>query len=354
MSKKVVISPEYQISTLDQAPELLQNTIDLIEKEFDYPKAHHFAIDFYPLLESDNHSNNYILISTQTNKVVGHIGVLHRTLQSKQSSMAISMLGGICISSALHGRGLLRLLMTHVLNTNNSKSAMFILWSDKLELYAKFGFHPAGIQIPCGKTAFPSSGADGFLPIPLSRLTACELEQIESIYQQSISAQYSTLERTRKVWNTYQHITSANLYLKKDHSGKIVSYFFCGKGGDLSNIIHELAYLPTYHDEITTTLSPYTQWVTPTNPNNTVNKETIFLALFALGNMASFNDFFHGWSEESSTISRMPSGQLELCYQNSRLIISTEKFVQLIWGPNTPTEFSEYFSPIFISGMDSI
>lgn len=124
-------------TNLEKSPQYIEQTKVLIESSFGYSSNHSFAVDFYPLFNPSNFKHCHILIDN--NQVIAHIGIKQRILKGHK----LTMYGGIAISEKYRGKGIFKDFFNSIV-TMYSNCALHLLWSDKLDLYKKFGFHPAG------------------------------------------------------------------------------------------------------------------------------------------------------------------------------------------------------------------
>jgi predicted acetyltransferase len=228
-----------QIIRLSEKPQYYTQAIELIEVSLGYTSEYHYNVDFYPLMNSSNHHNCYLLINGE--EVVGHIGIKTRSLQYKKNCTRVILIGGVAIKSNYQGKGHFKIFFQTVLSFYKDYSLAF-LWSDLSDLYLKFDFHQAGRIYSTGNN--PPDEAliqrNGYQKISLEDLTVSEKLEIQTLYN-SIQTQIPCLTRSQDEWNEIENIKSMNAFIKKSN-GKIVAYFFSSKGMDLQNIIHEFVF----------------------------------------------------------------------------------------------------------------
>jgi len=332
--------------TLSKNPKLFEETNDLIEHSLNYPSKEKFAIDFYPVMNPDNFKNNHILIDQRTGKVIAHVGLNLREITGDGLNLPVALIGGVAVKREYRGKGLLKRLLNSVLNIYNNDVALFILWSDSLDLYKKFDFFPAGCfidQSPCGdipsnyhKTKFRNLGAKDFY-------------QIKKIYSDIICRDYFCFKRSKAHWNMIKKMDSVDLYLKRDKLGSIESYFCLNKGGDLKGVVHEIGY--TNKNQVFEELKSLRCWL-PTL--GVKDKELKFLGLFKMGNFHLLNKFLIARSNGQLRLIDFSNGLVIFEIKGARYRVSTEEFFQFIFGPFPPNEFDGIACKLFFSGLDSI
>lgn len=218
-------------TNLKKRPDLIEATIDLIEKSFEYNSKNSFKIDFYPLVNSTNFEHCHLLIDN--NKVIGHIGRLQKSLKINNHVFNINMFGGIAIDEQFQGQGIFKEFFNNVLK-RYPQEALNFLWSDKIDLYNKFNFHPC---IEMFEYASKKSDINNHF-------------EIKKIDLDIVSAHFSNnpyeirFQRDSKDWKELSHITSCQVYGIYRES-KLINYFIKDKGQDLTDIIHEYYYMDT-------------------------------------------------------------------------------------------------------------
>lgn len=331
-----------KITTLKAAPHLLNATIALIEKAFEYKKPNSFAVDFAPLVSENNSHNCFVMIDESEN-VIAHIGVCERNILG----VPVAMLGGIAVDESRRGEGHFKELIQDVLAEKRSDVAFFILWSDQEDLYKKYGFHLCGMQIEVAKNGMPNS----FTKTKLSTISASQLSQIQTLYKNSFAALYSTIERSPSAWQDLMKIQSTDLYIKES-AGIISDYFFMNKGQDLTGIIFEYGTTGEIKDMIKT-ISPFgNAWM----GSNLINDgEAQYQFFLAPGDTRLFTQFIKLYTSEKIIIRDInPMKQEVYFYFNDELLaLDTEEFLRGVLGPAPFEELGE-MKPIFISGLDSI
>jgi hypothetical protein len=319
-----------QILPLSQKENLYPHVLNLIEKSFAYSSPFSFAEDFALLINKENHKNCYLLID-ENDKVLGHIGVLKKELIYKNYTIPVSMLGGISIDEKERGKGNFSILMKEVLSKNIDDSALLFLWSDKTELYNKFGFYLCGENYSLTNERKNNPYEQTFL----KDLNEQDLLQLTRLYEQYYR-DVIHFKRDQKFWNELKLITSAYLFIKRDESLKITGYFFQGKGQDLTNIIYEYAGFTKNE------LAHYGDVWSPTGNDNEILNH---LGFIKIGNPFLFKKM----------VSDIWGIDLEI-KDNSIILgddhMSFEDFLPILFGP-----FSKTISlkkPLYISGLESI
>ncbi len=223
----------YEYARLDAFPELVTQANSLIEEAFSYQKPHQFSVDFAPLAGVRNLHNRHILIDPQTERIVAHVGTRLKSFVWMGETIPVAMIGGIAVDKDLRGQGLFQFLFEHVLTKLHSQCALFLLWSDKHELYQKWHFHLAGKQ-----WCYRQMGAEKtHNSILLKDANAKDKERIAYLYRTQVNQNYFSPLRDDADWEDFAQITSAELILMNE------GYAFRGKGMDLQGVIHDFAHI---------------------------------------------------------------------------------------------------------------
>lgn len=341
-------------TSLLEKPEYFDKTLALIEEAFKYTDDNKFYNDFYPLMEPENHQHNHILLNDE-GIILGHIGVKLRKISFNGAHLDCALLGGIAINPAHQGKGLFRKLMSEVLSVYNKDVGLFILWSDKFELYEKFQFHKAGAQIQTGSQDQLSPYLNGlFHKTKFKNLSEDETQQIINIYENVTSQNYLTFERTKRDWDSLKKIESIDLYILETNEGKILSYFCQNKGHDLTHIIHELGYLPFYKKEIFKLLKNQKLWLPEPELKNISYQHMSYLGLFKIGNQDKLNKFLMSISGKKLEINSLDKKEITFLFKNEPFSLLHPDFLTSLLGPNPIPEFQPFCKPLYLSGADSI
>ncbi|MDD0854565.1 GNAT family N-acetyltransferase [Halobacteriovorax sp. GB3] len=339
---------EYIHTNLARNPEFLIQTLGLIEKSFQYPKEHSFETDFYPLLNPHNYKNCHILLN-ENKEVIAHVGVKLRTLNFKETNSPVALLGGICMREDYRGKGIFKAFFNECINIYSTKVSFFLLWSDKSELYGKFSFFQAGGIIQTGDMIIDPE----YLPPYLEKaeLSPKTMPDIRYCYKSGIEGRFLTLKREESDWNDFMNIKSANLYFIKN-SSSVDGYLLCGKGADLKDVIHEVAFAQNeaFHLE---KLSEYQLWLSESEYKRFKSKKTIYMGLFKVGNHLLFQNFINAYTRGLIKVIKIDQDNVHFNFENSNITMDMSEFLQIIFGPSRATELSKC-EPLYISGMDSI
>lgn len=222
-----------QFHNLATHPQFRLPVLQLIEKNFQYKEPFHFECDFYPLLAPTNQTNNHILLDDH--RLVGHIGVCLR----EWGNFKVAFIGGIAVDENYQKQGHFKTLMQHVLTQYEKKCETFILWSDLHSLYEKFGFKAHEGLIQTGEFAFNKPNI--YEESTWNKLNNEEWNDIKNLYV-TMAKNFVTLKREEQDWKNVAQMSSTRLFLKRNANGKILAYFCVGKGQDLTDIIHEIAF----------------------------------------------------------------------------------------------------------------
>jgi|LUMW01.1.fsa_nt_gb GNAT superfamily N-acetyltransferase len=325
--------------TLAQAPELKDKTFRLIENSFQYHSPHSFKIDFYPLIKDKNLNHCHILLDQ--GKVIAHIGALTKNINLKHREYSFTMFGGIAIDPHYRGKGIFKQLFTQV-NSLYSSSTFHLLWSEKLELYKKFGFFPC-IQLNEYDQKQMSTDDFHIEKTKLSKISTQQLDQLIQLYQQ---LDHLTPTRTVHDWKELSKITSTDLYLiYKKNENQIYNYFFINKGQDLAHIIHEYGFLDLQQLNL---LSHYGKVWTPLEFSRL--HQTLYASLLKISHHENFKNFIKDYT--NIELKMIQDDKTNFTFKDHSYELSLHEFLLGIFGP---TRFNEIKAPyLYIPGMESI
>lgn len=334
-----------QRTNLKESPSLRAETLALIEKSFQYQSPFSFEQDFAPLMDPANSHNSFVY-TDESGKVVAHIGAKEKIVRLGKSEHTICLLGGIAVDEAKRGEGLFRSLMEDVLSEKRSDCAFFLLWSDQEKLYQKFGFTLAGAQYEYGKSGKP----DSYLKSTYSSLSEADKKSLRSLFENSFARTYLTPLRTEEDWKIIERMGSADLYIKKKGE-ELVSYFFLGKGQDLTGIIYEYGFTGNLED-FTPEIRAYgTVWTgTPVAQENTQQ----FQFMLAPADRNLFTSFIADYTKAFliREVSLM-KGEVFFDFGEETLMLEIPEFLRGVFGPGAFEELGE-IRPLFLSGLDSV
>lgn len=336
------------INKLSDVPQHYKRTIKLIEKCFEYQKGQSFEIDFYPLINQHNLENCYIIHDSK--EVIGHVGLQIKNIAQRTP---VAFLGGIAIEPEFRGKGLFKTLLEYVISKYTDKVAMFVLWSDKPDLYKKFSFSLAAGQLTSISSKTINEIPNEFKHSKFHELDEQTFTQIKDLYL-STSLNYLTVSRDESDWEKIKKISSCDLFYKTNDEGHIESYFVMNKGRDLQNIIHEIGHIPSVKESFLKKISSFQVWVPEREKNFLSNYQTSYLALFRIANKRFFKKFIEEWSEEQISLNKITSSDIHFTYQEKKFTVDIESFLNYIWGPYPIKEFENVGRPLYFSGLDSI
>jgi predicted N-acetyltransferase YhbS len=325
-----------EIFNLKDRPQYIKDATSLIESSFGYDSNNQFAVDFYPLMNENNHQHCHVLIKDE--KVMAHVGVLPKKIRCNDQEFTLHFYGGIAVAEEARGKGLFKSLFNNVLK-EYKQCSFHLLWSEKIELYHKFNFYPAIDQM---EYAQEGNSVKGFIKTQFNQLTENEKNQVQSLYEK---LPYLKIYRSENDWNILAAITSSDLYIKKEDDD-IIDYFFINKGADLQGIIHE--HSPLDSDKLKK-LQAYGKVWTP----RPIGKEVcmpLFAALIKPGKQ--FDQFIKSYIPEM-TINKINHESIEFHYGEEEIYLPLSEFLTGVFGPGRFDELQE-LPPLFISGMDSI
>ncbi|MDH5581585.1 MAG: GNAT family N-acetyltransferase [Bdellovibrionales bacterium] len=334
------------ISNLKESPEYRNETLKLIEKSLGYSNGNSFMIDFYPLMKEANAENNFILI--KDNKVSAHIGISYRYLTLKGIKSPVALLGGICSSKEIRGKGIFSDFLKTLISQNEEKVAYFILWSNLSDFYERFNFFEAGKSIQT-KPPGPLSSEilKSYQKIKYADLTPHQWTEIKDLYNHK--NEVIKFDRSDEDWETLSKIESSELYIKEAQS-KIVSYFIKDKGQDLENLIHEYGIDPSEEKNLLPLLKRQSIWLEDRGADDL--GQVIFSAFFRVGSRRLLDDFLSKVTDRKlRLISSCP--QVTFTYKNETFECDTKTFLQVIHGPFEMKSKVPYL-PVYFCGLDSV
>ena len=340
---------KYIQSTLAQLPDFFEDTIKLIEKEFEYPTHHSFLTDFYPLMGPLNHENCHILIDED--KVIGHIAVKERTLSYKGSSTKVALIGAIALNEKYQQQGNFTPFFNAIIERYSRKNALLFLWSDLKPLYNRFNFFEAGGVIQTGKKKLLNENLPkDWEATQFVKLNDNDFNKIKTLYKEQ---DLLTLERDESDWDQIKEISSASLYIKRKNE-EICSYFVKDKGNDLTGIIHEFVTKGNGTLEAIELFTDYQVWL-PEVFNSTFNKKDIFFSSFIrISNVELLSTFLQSLTKDQVSVMSYKDKSVKAKYKEAEFDFSIEEFLTGLFGPNPIEEFSEIMPHLYIAGLDSI
>lgn len=325
------------ISNLEENPSKSEETLNLIEKEFNYSKENSFKVDFYPLFNKNNYKNCLILIDVISKSVIGHLGFTRRKFIIKGNEHLILLIGGVCIKTEYQGKGLSNILMDHALEINND-CALSCLWSDKLDYYRKKNFIPC---VTLNETFVSIKDGVKLVQVPFGSLTSADKEQLSLLYEKSSNLQ---LYRDPTDWLNILQVNSARLFIERNDKKQIINYFIKDKGQDLTDVIHEYSsadiFSPKGSDKVL--------WSTQAFKEST----TLYATLLKIQNIRLFNIFINDYTNQLiSNVSILNKVNFE--NNGKQLSLEYDEFMQGIFGPGQFKELKDSLS-IYFCGIDSI
>jgi hypothetical protein len=314
--------------------------VKLIENSFNYSKDNKFDVDFYPLMEPSNHQNNFLLL--QDNNLIGHIGVLIKSFIIDEIEFKVPMFGGIAIDPSYRGKGYFKEFFNHTLDKFKG-FAFNLLWSNKLELYEKFEFHPCIKQFEYNTKVLIDNPT--FIKYKLKDLDNNQIKQLSYIYNQSKELRY---KRSIQDWNNLKKITSSDIFIKENNN-IISNYFFQNKGEDLNEVIYEYGHL----SDIQEILGHGVLW-SPFQYHEYIEYSScLYASLLKICDINSFKEFVHLYTQKHIKIQNINDKKITFFFEKNQFELSIANFLEGIFGPNQFTEL-DFVMPILISGLDSI
>lgn len=326
-----------KLSNLQARPDKYLDTLALIEKSFGYDEGNSFAVDFYPLMKEGNRKNCWILLDDETEEetVVAHCGALSKEFYIDGKSFSSIFIGGVAVDEAHRGQGHSSKLLKHIFATY-PHAALYVLWSDKVEMYKKAGFQPCIELFQNPQRPSPSL----FEETELSKLSKQELSDIISLYQ---NPREIRVHRSERDWKDLEKITSARLFIKRDQS-KISNYFFLDKGQDLNGVIHEYGHLKDRNEMSAHGLL----W----SSQSSKDAQALFGSLVRPGEFDNFKRFIQALSGKKITVESL-GDEIKFRFDQKDFSMEVQEFLQGVMGPGRFQELNA-LPKLFISGMDSV
>src|SRR5690554_1989965 len=103
-----------KLLNLRARPKQVQRTIELIEESFGYAPENSFAVDFYPLMRTDNLENCWVV--EVDGAVVAHSGAMKRCFTIDGKAFPVIFIGGVAVDKKSRGKGYSSILLRHILS----------------------------------------------------------------------------------------------------------------------------------------------------------------------------------------------------------------------------------------------
>jgi len=335
-----------QIHSLDKWPNKLIEYVNLIESEFGYSKNFSYEIDFAPLFKQNNLIN--CLYIEEENNIVATAAFINKVMTYKSSEIKICMIGAMSTKKKFQGKGYFKKLFSKILEMNRDEVGLFFLWSDQHSLYEKFGFFPTGKTVELGSSDFKSPKT--FNKIEFQNLSNNDLLEIEKLYKKNIEQKYFSIKRTN-IWDDVFKVTSADLYIKRNNQNNISAYFFCNKGFDLTNIIHEFSS-DNFEEDITL-LKKFKLWLPENFKNYNSSLNLNITALVKIGNLKIVEDFINGYSDSKTTLVGK-NEEINFTIDGAESLLKEKDFLSNWLEFSSEPLFQKIQISPYISGIDSI
>lgn len=273
------------IISLSKLPDYYEEVIRIIEQELAYSADNSYERDFYPLVNSNNWENCFLIFLNQN--LIGHIGIREINFTLKDIKLPILFLGGICIKKEYQGRGLFKLAFTDVLKKFQHQHALHFLWSGHQELYKKFHFYEVGQIFQTGNDNFVN--LQSFSHKKLNMLSIDEKEFLLQCYKNSFS-QYVKVDRSPQDWENIFQMSSVDVFFQLKDQKKI-GYFLINKGQDLQDIIHEIGAIDEFNlSQLIEENEKFKLWL-PNPLHHLESSTTLFLGQVRIENFSLLNDW---------------------------------------------------------------
>jgi len=214
------------IVNLETHGHLYNDFLMLVEKSYGYVGDFSFAEDFAPMLSRDNFKNCWMIYENE--EVKATIAFKKKVIKL-HSEHPIIFIGGIAVKETQRGKGYFNRLFNGTI-AHYENVAWLGLWSEKKELFDKYGFSPAFNQYFI-KQAVSSSLSNPF-DILSGELSSFDLDSWKKLYSFSVM-------RSADDWNEVQKILKKEIYVLKNANGDWIFYAIKNKGFDLQNVFYE-------------------------------------------------------------------------------------------------------------------
>lgn len=332
------------ITTLKNKPHLITPTLSLIEKNFGYEGGFSYKTDFAPLMHESNWEHCHLSVS-ETEEIIGHVGVLIREIAVVDKTYKLAMLGGISVNESFQGKGYFKDLINHVIAHYESEVSGFLLWSDLHEMYKKFGFSLCGTQFVLTNEEPSTLNLEKTI---YSKLSDKDKKQIKQLYKNGFQKFHLSLERSEHDWEKVDLITTADLFIERTGS-EITGYFFQNKGMDLQGIIFEYGHA-----------SDFVKWQKDISSlgevwSGVLDEEAEVQYQFLFRPAKKFGELVETYSREMIKLQKVDFEKdlIALMLIDEELELSIDDFLTGLWGPGRFDEVI-YLPTLFVSGLDSI
>lgn len=346
------------VKTLSENPDYYDQLKLLIEKSFNYHHSQDVTVDFHPLYQKNNWNNLHLLLDSNSNRLIGHIGLLPKRLSLKNKQYKGCFIGGVCIHPEYQGEKLFTPFFENILQQSSHLYSLFFLWSDLSDLYEKLDFFECGHQVQFGDSQLGPL-PQNFVNNPWPTQSKNLLNQMNYIYNTHCGAQNLLHPKRSSVeWITLEKIHSTRLYLYVpsgdiSRPNNVKGFFFVDKGMDLTGIIHDYACLPEHQEEFFKTLHSYKVW----RPfefklNQHSFSKDLFLAHLKIGNQQLFSELVRDISHGKMEILGITSSSVSYLENGREKSMLKKEYLRLLFGPCQDN--FQYYTPIYIGGLDSI
>ena len=325
-------------TNLKDSPGFYKQTLDLIEKSFNYSRDHSFEIDFYSLMQLSNRENAHIIV--ENDQVIAHIATLDQHFSINGKTFPIRMYGGISVSESYRGRGLFKTLFNHLFK--NEDVSMHFLWSDKIELYQKYFFHPCIEMYEYEKNKVMNKHKYQIIKKRISDLSDTELQMITNFYNKIHEYR---IARDDQYWKMIKNFESIDIHLIY-FDNKLINYFLKNKGEDLTDIIHEYGLIDEHFLNI---FLNYGKVWTPFL-NNKNHPLSLFSSLCRIGDEKMFTSLISEITPFKNVL--INDQNISFKFEDKLYSESTPDFLNGVFGPGRYKEITSL--PFYICGLDSI
>ena len=216
-------------------PEDRAGFLDLVNAEIRPDRAKTHAVDDFPVILGPQNSPWQLIYKTQEGRIAGCIAALIRSVKTSSGELPVAGVGSVVTHPDFRGQGISRRLQNALLERLRGKNIpLAVLWTDQPEIYAGRGFQPAGWEIHLSLIDWQLSDLPES-PLTIAEFSPDDIQEVEALFrrhplrtirQEGDSQAYYTMPGTRGL-------------VAREPAGRLVSYAFCGKGGDFPAYVCE-------------------------------------------------------------------------------------------------------------------
>lgn len=324
------------MTNLEESPQFFEQSIDLIERSFQYEQKYSYKDDFSILYSKKNRKNCFLLIEHE--QVIATACSLPRILSNQIFETPVCFIGGLSSHESIRGKGIFKKFFQNIIKILENDFSLFMLWSQLSEFYEKFNFYEAGCLYEY------SSLKENQLKklVKADFLSIEDKEHIKKLFLKSYSDCFVP-KRDVEDWKILFSHKSIDIYLEKIN-GEVINYCLANKGMDLKRIIHESSKILSNKD------SEFKVW----SPHYSASAIKKYLSFIKINNNHFLKDFIAEISNNQMEIINIEDDNVFFRFNNNSFHIAISDFITGIFGPSQFKEFSDFNSKIWIPGFESV